>query len=53
MPNPVVVLPGYYGTTLVDSVSGKVVWLTLDGVLHSGQVLDTIPATGVRTSTRD
>lgn len=42
MPNPVVVLPGYYGTALVDSVSGKVVWLTLDGVLHSGEVLDTI-----------
>lgn len=42
MPNPVVVLPGYYGTNLVDSVTGKIVWLTLNGILHSGEVLDAI-----------
>jgi len=42
MPNPVVFLPGYYGTTLVDSVTSKIVWLTLSGILHSGDVLDAI-----------
>jgi pimeloyl-ACP methyl ester carboxylesterase len=42
MPNPVVVIPGYYGTTLIDNVTKKVVWLTLDGILHSGDVLDAI-----------
>jgi len=42
MPNPVVFLPGYYGTNLVDSITSKVVWLTLGGILHSGDVLDAI-----------
>jgi pimeloyl-ACP methyl ester carboxylesterase len=42
MPNPVVFLPGYYGTTLVDRVTSRIVWLTLDGIFHSGEVLDAI-----------
>jgi hypothetical protein len=42
MPNPVLVLPGYYGTTLRDRTTSKTVWLTLDGIFHSGEVLDAI-----------
>src|SRR5438128_2105788 len=39
MPNPVVVLPGYYGTTLVDSVSGALVAKFITrGVPHSGMI---------------
>lgn len=43
MPKPVVIIPGYYGTLLVDKVAGdKVVWLTLGSMFESGEVLDAI-----------
>jgi pimeloyl-ACP methyl ester carboxylesterase len=40
--NPVIVLPGYYGTFLEDSVSLQKVWLTVPSILHSGETLDAI-----------
>jgi hypothetical protein len=40
---PVVIIPGYYGTILIDRGAGnKEVWLTLGGIFNSGQVLDAI-----------
>jgi pimeloyl-ACP methyl ester carboxylesterase len=42
MPNPVIVLPGYYGSLLLDAVSQRKVWLTIESILHSGEVLDAI-----------
>src|SRR5947207_14679147 len=42
MPNPIIVLPGYYGSLLNDAATAKTVWLTLDAILHSGQTLDAI-----------
>lgn len=42
MPNPIVVLPGYYGSLLLDSISQRKVWLTLESIIHSGEVLDAI-----------
>lgn len=42
MPNPIVVLPGYYGTLLLDRVSNETIWLTLDGVANSGEMLEAI-----------
>jgi len=42
-PNPVVIIPGYYGTLLVDKAANdRPVWLTLGGLLESGEVLDAI-----------
>jgi pimeloyl-ACP methyl ester carboxylesterase len=42
-PNPVVIIPGYYGTLLLDQAANdRTVWLTLDGLFHSGEVLDAI-----------
>jgi len=42
-PSPVVVIPGYYGTLLVDKVAGnKPIWLTLGSMFESGEVLDAI-----------
>jgi len=39
---PVIFLPGYYGTKLNDTVTRREVWLTLQSILHSGEVLDAI-----------
>lgn len=41
-PSPVVLIPGYYGTILTDKAADRTVWLTLDGIFHSGAVLDAI-----------
>jgi pimeloyl-ACP methyl ester carboxylesterase len=41
-PNPVIILPGYYGTLLVDQAANKPVWLTLGSLFESGEVLDAI-----------
>ena len=32
MANPVVVIPGYYGSKLAAAASGEIVWLTLLGL---------------------
>ena len=40
---PVVLIPGYYGTILVDKgANDRVVWLTFGGIFDSGDVFDTI-----------
>jgi pimeloyl-ACP methyl ester carboxylesterase len=42
-PSPVVIIPGYYGTLLIDKgAADKVVWLTLGSMFESGDVLDAI-----------
>ena len=42
-PNPVVIIPGYYGTFLIDKAANDApVWLTTAGLFHSGEVLDAI-----------
>lgn len=42
-PLPVVIIPGYYGTLLVDKAANdRTVWLTLGGMFKSGEVLDAI-----------
>ncbi|PYQ29293.1 MAG: hypothetical protein DMF56_13575 [Acidobacteria bacterium] len=42
-PSPVVIIPGYYGTLLVDQVANdQVIWLTLGSMFESGEVLDAI-----------
>lgn len=42
-PNPVVIIPGYYGTLLIDKAAhDRTIWLTLSGIFHSGDVLDAI-----------
>lgn len=43
MPKPIVIIPGYYGTLLVDKAANdKTVWLTLGSMFESGEVLDAI-----------
>ena len=43
MPKPVVIIPGYYGTLLVDQeADNKTIWLTLGSIFESGAVLDAI-----------
>lgn len=42
-PFPVVIVPGYYGTILIDrGANNRTVWLNLSGFFHSGEVLDAI-----------
>ena len=42
-PFPVIIVPGYYGTILVDrGANNRPVWLTLGGFFSSGEVLDAI-----------
>lgn len=42
-PYPVVIIPGYYGTLLVDrAANNRTVWLTLNTFFKSGEVLDAI-----------
>lgn len=45
MPNPsaVIIIPGYYGTLLVDrGANNRKIWLTLGSMFESGEVLDAI-----------
>lgn len=42
-PSPVIILPGYFGTFLVDrGAADRKVWLTFGGIFESGEVLDAI-----------
>lgn len=42
-PSPVVIIPGYYGTLLVDKAANdRTVWLTLSGLFQPGVTLDAI-----------
>ena len=42
-PLPVVLIPGYYGTILIDrGANDRPIWLTFSGIFNSGEVLDAI-----------
>lgn len=42
MRNPVMVIPGYYGSKLRDRLSNELLWIDSHAILHSGETLDAI-----------
>lgn len=42
MPDPVVVIPGYYGSVLSDRLTGQLVWIDAWNALQPGDLLDAI-----------
>jgi hypothetical protein len=42
MPNPVVVIPGYYGSKLADAVSRRLIWLDGNGLFNPDNTLEAL-----------
>jgi hypothetical protein len=46
MQRPIVIVPGYYGSELVDIATGSLLWIDPRAVLQSGKTLDRHPHRG-------